>query len=664
MSRSNAPLRLLLALCSLALPGTAILPGCAPRSGEWVRHVRFDGNEAGLENPNGDAVLRDVLEQESGDRPTLLRPRQDTSRLSRDALRRDVARVETRYAHHGRFDAKVEGWVVIRRGAREGRLKPVEVVGYLDPGEPTLINKVRLDGLPEPEDGKPEDPIRRRLRGLIDIAPGDTFDLATYTHALSAIRAGLQERSYAYATVSGEVLVDPATRRADIVFTVVRGPACRFGAVTISGSKKVPSDRLTLNVKEGEPYHPSAMAETRQSLFALRVFRLVDVIPDLSDPTRTSIPVRVEVRDTKTRSVKLGLVLNLENGLQSVGASAIYQDWNVARRLWTWEQEVFGGIGHTGIVSSTIVEDASGTVAPIFAADGTLTFTRILPALDFVNGGRIERGLEPGYLFTQFSYAPSFVIRRWERHAISLGYRVKYNRYNFLDADVAEELRAEEPDGVLENPYLLSLLEQSWSYDGRNDRFSPSRGWYLFLKTAEAGAVLQGDFAYLRLEGETRTYRSLIDIAGWDPDVILAGRLGAGLLLPFDPALGKAAVPLDERLFLGGADTVRGWGYNRLGPLISGTETPEGGLARAYGSFEIRRALPWSTSAVAFLDAGRVWDGLGTMGLTGIQLTVGGGLRYTSVAGPLRLDLGVRLGEDRIGTDPRLLLHFGLGEAF
>ena len=72
MSRVIAPLRRLLALCGLALP--AILPGCAHTGGEWVRHIRFEGNEAGLENPNGDAVLRDVLEQENGHRPRLLRP--------------------------------------------------------------------------------------------------------------------------------------------------------------------------------------------------------------------------------------------------------------------------------------------------------------------------------------------------------------------------------------------------------------------------------------------------------------------------------------------------------------------------------------------------------------------------------------------------------------
>ena len=332
-----------------------LLTGCAHRSGDWVRRVRFEGNEAGLENPNGDAVLRDVLEQQSGYRPTLLRPRREPSRISRDALRRDVARVETRYAHHGYFDAEVEGWVVIRRSSRR-RMKPVEIVGYIEPGAPTLIGEVRLEGLPEPPPGKVEDPFTRRLRARVAISPGDTFDLATYTAALSGLRSELQERSYAYAAVDGEIIVDPVAHRADIVFTISRGPACRFGPVTVSGSKKVPPDRLALKVKEDEPYHVSALAETRQDLFALRVFRLVDVVPDLSDPAVTAIPVRVEVRDTKTRSVKLGLVLSLEDGRQSLGASSIYQDWNIARRLWTLEQEAFIGMGHTGLVSSTLVD--------------------------------------------------------------------------------------------------------------------------------------------------------------------------------------------------------------------------------------------------------------------------------------------------------------------
>ncbi|HNC99109.1 MAG TPA: BamA/TamA family outer membrane protein, partial [Myxococcota bacterium] len=72
----------------------------------------------------------------------------------------------------------------------------------------------------------------------------------------------------------------------------------------------------------------------------------------------------------------------------------------------------------------------------------------------------------------------------------------------------------------------------------------------------------------------------------------------------------------------------------------------------------------WGISAAGFVDAGRLWDDFSTLNARDIQWTVGGGARYRSVAGPLRLDLGVRLGEDPYGDNPRVTLHFGLGEAF
>jgi outer membrane translocation and assembly module TamA len=66
-----------------------------------------------------------------------------------------------------------------------------------------------------------------------------------------------------------------------------------------------------------------------------------------------------------------------------------------------------------------------------------------------------------------------------------------------------------------------------------------------------------------------------------------------------------------------------------------------------------------------------VWDSLETIQLQGLRVTVGGGLRYNSVAGPIRFDIGVRLGDDpfgtndaKVGVEPRVGFHFGLGEAF
>ncbi len=626
-----------------------LLSGCAHKKvqGEWVRQVHFDGNEVkGFENPTNDAVLSDAMEQKHGLRPTFFRPRQDVSRLDRALLSEDGRRLETFYAHHGYFNAEVDGWVLKRPTVREKRrLKPVNVRGIVRPREPSVVESITLDGVPP-------GPLYNILRDRIELKKGDIFELEAYQRGVSAIRMDLQERSYAYAKVDGHVEVDPHSQQVRIAVTVQRGPACRFGPVQVTGAKKVPKKRLEIDVVEGEPYHLSTLEATRRKLFALRVFRLVNVTPDLSDPTRTTIPVKVELREAKTKSVRLGLIASYESGKLSSGASAVYEDWNLFRQLWTFQQEVYAGIGYTD------------TVAPIASIKGTVNFHNFpVRGLDFLQSGGAEQALEIGYQRRSASYNPSIAWVGWERHVLSVGYRLKFTDYVFTSEDVRAALAAEEDDNVLEDPYLLSILEQSWTYEGRNDPFSPSRGWYWTLQFSEAGGPFGGDYGFFRVAGEIRTYRSIVRLGGWDPNVVVAARLGAGVELPYS-AEGKGAVPLDERFFLGGGDTVRGWGYQRLGPRISTSDTAEGGLIRAFGSLELRKELLWGVSAAGFVDAGRLWDDFGALNAKDIQWTVGGGARYRSVAGPLRLDLGVRLGEDPYGDNPRVTLHFGLGEAF
>lgn len=627
-----------------------LLSGCAARkraTGEWVHQVHFDGNQRqGLGNPTNDVILRDAMEQSHGLRPTFLRPRQEASRLDRAVLREDARRMETLYAHHGYFDAELDGWVLKRPAVRKKmRLKPVNLRGIVRPRQPSLVESITLEGLPP-------GPLYNALRDRIELKEGDIFELAAYQSGVNAIRVDLQERSYAYARVKGTVEVDPHNSKVSISVQVERGPSCRFGPVTMSGTKKVPEHRLEIDVTEGEPYHLSTLEATRRELFALRVFRLVNVTPDLSDATQTLIPVNIEVRESKTRSVKLGLIGLYEAGKLSTGASAVYEDWNLFRQLWTWQQEVYAGVGYTD------------QFAPLGSLKGTINFHNFpVHGLDVIQGGLVEQALEVGYQKRSAAFTPSVAWVGWDRHILSMGYRLKFTDYAFTSEEVLAALEAEEDDGEVEDPYLLSLLEQTWIYEGRNDPFSPSRGWYWTLQIAEAGGPFGGDYGFFRVSGEIRSYRSIVRIAGWDPDVVVAGRLGAGIELPYG-AGGKTEVPLDERFFLGGGDTVRGWGYQRLGPRIPGTETAEGGLLRAFGSIELRKKLLWGVSLATFVDAGRLWDDFGSLTARSIQWTVGGGARYHSIAGPLRLDLGVRLGEDPFGANPRLTLHFGLGEAF
>src|SRR6185503_8220310 len=91
-------------------------------------------------------------------------------------------------------------------------------------------------------------------------------------------------------------------------------------------------------------------------------------------------------------------------------------------------------------------------------------------------------------------------------------------------------------------------------------------GAYALLDVHEAGGPVGGDYDYVRSTLDLRAYRPVLRLFGTTPRLVLAGRIGGGVIDPYEDHL-VDGVPLEERLYLGGSSTVRGWTENHLGPL-------------------------------------------------------------------------------------------------
>jgi translocation and assembly module TamA len=257
-----------------------------------------------------------------------------------------------------------------------------------------------------------------------------------------------------------------------------------------------------------------------------------------------------------------------------------------------------------------------------------------------------------------------------KRFSLRGSYRLRYFRLLSGSVDLSEILDA--PAGADPNdPYFLSMLQQGIIFDGRNDPLRTTRGVYWEVQLAEAGGLLGGDYAFLRGTGEVRAFRSLTNLLGWDPNAVLAGRFGAGAIRSAS-GTDVQVVPVNERLYLGGGTSVRGWAADRLGPwesVINEEGEPEivpvGGMIRLFASGEIRKQLPYDVDLATFVDAGRAWRAVADANLPSVQWSVGAGLRYATSIGPVRVDVARRLGEDeRFDFYPRWAVHFGLSEAF
>ena len=612
--------------------------------------------------------------------------------LDRKQLDTDAFRIEIYYANQGYFDARFLGWELRSDSPEKKRLQRIRAIGHISEGIPSKLREdVIIVGIE-----KLMGPLKRRLGDMMALKKGDIFTLEGYQTTLASLRTTLLDRSYAHVRVTGNVQVHPEEHAVDVQLAVATGPACRFGAVTIEGLDKVPESivRSLLDVEEGEPYSATAIAKTRASLYALHVFGVVDIVPDLSDPTSPTVPVKIEVKEAKFRELRAGPVFEAETGKIAILAQAAYEDQNLGGRLWRLKQEARAGVGAIVENIQALPQLRPADIKPVVDVKGSVELPHLFGGdWSQLNEGRVEVGLEPAYSYFATSFAPTLAYTGFEKLRISVGYKIRY--YNYFDF---EELSAIEDSPLgrdLTNPYLLSMLEQKVVYDGRNDPANTTRGWYWSAALSEAGVFNEGDFSFVRGQAEVRTYRGIVSLFGWDPDTVLAGRLGGGVIIPYGSAEtgARPTAPYAELLYLGGSNTVRGWAANRLGPYepidcpdveegFPGFDLPEdapmpppcttlerqlplGGALSLYGNLEIRKGLPLGLTGVLFVDAGRVWDRIDKFNLSELQVSVGGGLRYGTPVGPIRLDVGFRLRDPEyfIGH-PRPTVHLSLAEAF
>jgi outer membrane protein insertion porin family/translocation and assembly module TamA len=150
---------------------------------------------------------------------------------------------------------------------------------------------------------------------------------------------------------------------------------------------------------------------------------------------------------------------------------------------------------------------------------------------------------------------------------------------------------------------------------------------------------------------------------------VLAGRVRLETI--FD-AENNEDIPIFKRLFLGGANTVRGYGYQEMGPLDE-TGHPMGGQSSALANIELRHPIVGIVSGVLFLDMGMVDEEKLHYNGDELRTSAGAGLRMDTPLGPLRLDFGYQLnppkfmGDDEtvpVEETSRWRIHFNIGHAF
>ena len=567
--------------------------------------------------------------------------------FTRQQFEADLKRIVAFYRDRGYPDAKVTSFDVKLNQQQDA----ADITVDIDEGQPIVVEKIEYNGF----DALPAAHFAG-LKQRVPLKDGQPLDRALAQATREAVLDEIKDHGYPYATVRLTDREGTNDHARVLTISATPGVQAHYGEVDIVGNSSV-SDGVVkrqLTYRPGQLFRLSQIEDSQRKLYALETFQFANIEPEVPEGQEPQIvPTKITVTEGKHRKVNFG---------------AGYGSEEKARATIDWRHVNFFGGARTMQIQGRYSSLDRGVRAnfrqPAFpAAQYGLTLT-----------GQAWHNDEPSYTLDTDGGSVTLArplaqagpaSQRTASTTLSFTYTGEYQRYSITNLAL-EDLSF--------RPTLIALgldprtgtgrgLLSSLRFDARRstveNQVNARTGYTATVHLEQAGKELRGDFDYTEAVLEGRYYLSLGQRA------VVAVRARAGSIRPWGDR--DINVPFFKRYFLGGANSLRGWGRFEVSPL-SGSGLPIGGYTQLESSSELRAPVWGNLTAVAFLDAGNVWTNTWTFGR--LLYDAGPGLRYNTPIGPIRVDLGYQLTREPgllVNGKPeqrRFRIHFSIGQAF
>jgi outer membrane protein assembly factor BamA len=483
--------------------------------------------------------------------------------LDHKELARDVLRARVWFYKHGYREAQVDTTVTPLNE------KSVAVRFDMVAGAPTLVTHVAVD----------YDTTllsRRRVRRLTLVKEGAPLDLFDLDSTRVGFQNELWEEGYADALVDTSSVVDPVARTASVQFRLVQNHRTVVGPILVTGTEKVATSTVlhTLAFQPGDVYRRSDVLESQRGLYESNLFKLVTLdVPQTFDSVKT---VNIVLREAPLHEARIGFGFNTAEFFQTDARYTHYNLLGGARRL-----DISGTLGNLGANAlnghapfhrydpdslGIITGNSADFLQPTWQASITLTQPAFLRARNSLGVGVfaqrrsipavvIDRGYGGNATFTR-TLAP--------RTPLSLTYRFESTRveangpYFCVNFGVCDTTTI----GALRNYGNLSPLSLQLQMDRSDVPLAPTRGYVARANAEIAQSWTASDYRYFRTVGDAAWY-----LRFGPRTAVLAMHVRAGFVRPFAGPSGAVLHPR-TLFYAGGAQSVRGFGENQLGPRI------------------------------------------------------------------------------------------------
>jgi outer membrane protein insertion porin family len=476
-----------------------------------------------------------------------------------------------------------------------------------------------------------------------------------------AIQLAYQDLGYESATVEPRALFSADETHVTVAFAIREGPQVFVDHVLIVGNVRTSTSTISheLQVKPGDPFSLSAINDSQRRLTALGLFRRAR-ITELRHGAETQRDLLVTIEESPPTTVGYGG--GVEGRLRVVDAGTgapAGEVFEVAPRAFfeIGRRNVFGKNRSVDFFSSVALHPPHDNLPAFteYRLIGTYREPRLLDtnADAFVNA-TFEQQTRSSFNFSRRSLSAEIARRITREISAQVSYQIQ---------------RTEVFDERLDpNDQLLPLIDRIFPQvrlssfsaavirDTRSDPVDPAAGEYFSANGQLAARAIGSQIGFVKSFFTAQAFRAVPHTNR----IIFAANARLGVAVGFpresidlagDPIL-ITDLPQSERFYAGGDTTIRGFALDRVGtrhvpaePSDTLTEDllPVGGNGLVIVNAELRAPVSGGFGVVGFLDTGNVFARVSNIDLGELRSAVGGGVRYKSPFGPIRLDIGFKV---------------------
>ncbi|MDO8462097.1 MAG: outer membrane protein assembly factor BamA [Deltaproteobacteria bacterium] len=587
------------------------------REGDGIRikRINFIGNKNFR-----DKELKKVLQSKEKGYFSWL---SSSGKYHEEALDHDVGLLAYHYLNNGYLKVKVERPRVYLSKDRRWLFMTFHVTE----GEKYKIKSIDMEG----------DILttKQELIAKMVTKPGQLYSRKNLEKDMQMFSTLYGDHGYAFANFNPVTIPDDATRTADLIYKIEKGSRIRIERINISGNT-ITRDKVIrreLKITENSLYSETALKQSRERLEALGYFEEVNfATPRGSADDKIVLNITVKEKPTGTFSIGAGFS-SVENFIFNSSIT----------------KSNFFGYGISGQFSTEL-----SSLRQLFVLsfeDPYLFDTKWILGLS---------GFKTVNRYTDFdrsSFGGTFSLghRVFEHSSLRLMYQLEQIEVNSFST-VVPAIFSKTLDG------LTSSLTAIGQRDTRNNRLFPSKGLFDQISSEVAGTGMGGDNDFYRLTLNHRHYQPLF----WK--TVFKGNL----LMGYIRSLNDQPVPLFERYFLGGVNSLRGFFPRSVGPKVqvplyaqgSDTEFVIGGNKLLQANLEVEAPIydPAGFKFVTFYDLGNTYSEEQQISLKNLRSDYGFGLRWNSPFGPMRFEWGIPI-DQRPGEDD-VVFNFTIGSFF